>query len=134
MLDSEADCAECGGRHSLGDWLREDGSCPDCGADHVVPRLRLAVEAVEKGDFDGRELGEVVDELGLSSEDVTNLLLRLGCSAEAALDVQRVVFSGWERSGWRRFVGRTREEERRNLKEVEEELDAYGVEFDFPDE
>lgn len=133
LLDEPVDCAACGRVRPLRDWIADD-DCPSCGETHVVPRRPTARRAVERGDYEGRRVERVVDDYDLGVTGAVDLLLALGCDASAALDVARVVVDGRPRSEWRRWIGETREEERRHIDEAERVLGAHGVVLDFPEE
>lgn len=130
-LEREVDCAECGEASTLDRWL-EDPECHDCGQEHVVPRLTTAVEAAREGEVEGATLQEVVEGFRLDGGDSVDLLMALGCGAEAAVDVERTVVGGRVPSEWRRLVGRTRAELEESYDEAEEVLAGYGVELHPP--
>lgn len=132
-LDTTVDCVECGSEYTLRQW-RDSHRCRGCGEPHEIPWLVHAVEAVERGVCSGSTLTEVVEGFGLSGDDAADLLMALGCSAEAAVDVERTVFDGRVRSEWRRLVNRTREKELENYSEVADVLEGHGVTFQPPDE
>ncbi len=130
-LNRQVDCAECGSEAPLDRWL-EDPICADCGQEHVVPRLATAVEAVRQGEAEGATLQDVVDGFRLDSGDAVDLLMALGCGAEAAVDVERTVVERRVPSEWRRLVGRTRAELEESIREAEDVLDGYGVTLQPP--
>ncbi|MFP4632110.1 MAG: hypothetical protein ACLFMT_01575 [Halobacteriales archaeon] len=133
MDDVDVDCAVCGETASPEEWCR-DPVCAACGTEHVVPRLHWAREACERGLVAGMSLEDVVDRFGLSDDEALDLLVALGCPADAALDVDRVVLRGRVRSEWRRAIDRTREDERAGYRRVREVLEGYGVEFEPPED
>lgn len=130
-LEREVDCAECGEEAPLDRWL-EDPLCSECGQEHVVPRLATAVEAAREGEAEGATLEEVVEGFRLHSGDAVDLLMALGCGAEAAVDVERTVVEGRVPSEWRRLVGRTRAGLEESYDEAEEVLAGYGVSLEPP--
>lgn len=121
------ECAECGSTHGVREFIHNDDECPSCGVGHVVPRLHAALYAVQRDEHRGWSLEELLGEYGLDHDDACNLLMALGVSAGAALDVERRL-QGWPGSRWRRLVGLTREEEARHVREVTETVREYGLE------
>lgn len=124
-----AECVECGEKHGVEEWISAGDACPSCGTPHVVPHIHAAITALERDELRGQGFGEVLDKYGLDSTDAADLLLAIGVSADAALGVERRL-QGWPGSEWRRLVGLTREEERRNVREVRQALEEYGVDID----
>lgn len=134
VLDERVECAACEATQRLSEWIASDGRCGACDEPHVIPTLPAAERAVTSGDFEGRELCDVVDAFDLDAVGTTDLLLALGCSAAAALDVSRVVVDGRPRSEWRRWIDETRSEEADQIAEAEAVLDSHGVELEYPEE
>lgn len=130
-LQREVECVECGAEAPLDQWL-EDPTCLDCGQEHVVPRLATAVGAVREGEAEGATLQEVVEGFRLDHGEGVDLLMALGCHAEAAVDVERTVVEGRVPSEWRRLVDRTRAELRESYGEAEQVLAGYGVSLQPP--
>lgn len=126
----KVECAECGDRHNVAEWISEEDSCPSCGTPHVVPRLHAALKALQQGSLEGMSFEEVLDMYGLDHDGAANLVLALGASADAAFDLERTL-EGWPRSEWRRFIDRTRDEERRHINELEQVLGNYGINLDI---
>lgn len=112
-------------------WMYGDGGCPSCSTRHVLPRIQITYDAFEDGDVEGWSYLEVMDRLGLSPEESTTVLLKLGCSPDAALDVERTVLGDTPMSEWRRTIDETREQMRKNLGEVTDLLSEFGVSLDF---
>ncbi|MDY7082808.1 MAG: hypothetical protein SXQ77_10480 [Halobacteria archaeon] len=133
ILDQPVECTECGDERRLADWIEND-VCPECGTAHLVPRLHVAVDAIESGKLEGWKFQDLLEKFGLDHDDAANLLLVLGVSAEAAFDVERTVVQEWERSEWRRLIDETREEEREHFEEVERVLSRYGVALGLQDD
>lgn len=126
---TQAECSECGEKYGLEDWVASGNRCPGCGTRHVVPHLHAALHAARQGELRGQGFDEVLEDYGLDPVNAANLLLTLGVSAEAALGVERRL-QGWPGSEWRRLVGVTRREERRNMEEVRDTLGEFGVDID----
>lgn len=133
LLDEPVVCTGCGTVRPLRDWMADD-DCPSCGETHVVPRLPTARRAVERGDYEGQRFERIVEDYRLGTTGAVDLLLALGCGADVALDVARVVVDGRPRSEWRRWIDETREEEKRHVDEAERVLGAHGVVLDYPEE
>lgn len=131
-LEKPIECADCGDERSFEEWL-EESTCPSCGTRHLVPRLHAALDGLRAGEHEGWTLSEVADAYDLGSPDAVDLLVVLGCSPRAALDVSRTVVGGRPRPEWRRLVGRTREEEKASFEEARSVLAPHGVGVETPE-
>ncbi|MDY6775127.1 MAG: hypothetical protein SV253_03475 [Halobacteria archaeon] len=130
-LDDAIDCADCGVERSLRDWIHDDGVCDSCGCRHVFSRIHAALRSATDGELEGWSLEEVVEEFGLSDDEAVSLLVALGVSHSAAVDIERTYLGDWPRSEWRRLIGRTRESEREDRRETREKLEEYGIETEL---
>ena len=130
-LEKQVECIECGRPTSLDEWLRNHDSCPTCSTKHILPRTRIALDAIENRETEAMEYTEVLELLGFTPQESTTLLLALGCSPEAALDIERTVVGDTPQPEWRRKIGETRKEMEDNLRETRTLLDKYGVKLDM---
>ncbi len=134
VLEKDISCIDCDRSSSLERWINNNDSCPNCNSYHIIPRLHLAKKSITERDFEGKGFSEVLESFNLDESGGTNLLILLGVSEEAAIDVERVILQNWPRIDWRRTIGRTRENEERNFQEVRDALDRYGVVIEIPEE
>lgn len=125
-FEKGVNCCKCKEKSALVDWIRID-SCPVCGTDHIIPNIKIILNNIKNYNLEGSNFLQIIKKFELNFEEIVDILIGLDCKPEATLDFAHRFSESWTKTGWRKFVKRTRQDELENIEEIQYKLEKYGI-------